>query len=201
MVGTVVDELAWCLENLGSEGFQRFRRKLNDFPQIQQPYRVIPRNRLEKADERGVAELIKKHYGKDYGVQVALMVLEEIQEMDAAERLREALKQVTELQMPPEGANQQPQPAGGTDHREAFLDRHRAALISRMSLVSPVLDDLLSEGLINQEKYETVRSVRPAQEQMRTLYSYSSSWSNEDKEKVYRILKKHDGPLIADLEG
>ncbi|KAL7841544.1 hypothetical protein SRHO_G00252350 [Serrasalmus rhombeus] len=53
-----------------------------------------------------------------------------------------------------------------------FVNKHRNALIQRVSLVAPIADDLKS--LLDDEKYSTIRKRKTSQEQMRKLYSFLS---------------------------
>ncbi|XP_068102673.1 NACHT, LRR and PYD domains-containing protein 1a allele 5-like [Hyperolius riggenbachi] len=80
-----------------------------------------------------------------------------------------------------------------------FVDRHREALISRVSLVSPILDSLLSDLLLTHEQYDTVRKQMTPQDQMRVLYSYSRGWGDRDKDIFYKALQKNNAPLMQDL--
>ncbi|XP_068099862.1 uncharacterized protein [Hyperolius riggenbachi] len=84
--------------------------------------------------------------------------------------------------------------------RRHFVDRHRAALISRVSLVEPILDDLLSEDLLTDEQYDNVRGAATSQEKLRRLYGFVRGWGDDDKDKFYIILRRSDGPLIRNLE-
>lgn len=90
--------------------------------------------------------------------------------------------------------------AGASPLPEHFVDRHRQALIERTSHISPVLDNLLSQRLLTQEQYDTVRSRKPPQEAMRQLYVYMTMWGDNGKEKFYQALKMNNKPLIRDLE-
>ncbi|XP_040211500.1 E3 ubiquitin-protein ligase CHFR-like [Rana temporaria] len=83
---------------------------------------------------------------------------------------------------------------------EHFIDRHRAALISRVPLVEPILDHLLQNDLLIEEQYDNVRSRPTSQEKMRQLYQYARGWANPDKDIFYEALKTCNGPLIQDLE-
>ncbi|OCT59027.1 hypothetical protein XELAEV_18001517mg [Xenopus laevis] len=81
----------------------------------------------------------------------------------------------------------------------AFVDQHRVALITRVSNIDPVLDDLLDNGILTQEQYDKVRSNRTSQEKMRQLYDYVRSWGRDEKESFYQYLLEHNEPLIRDL--
>ncbi|XP_077303135.1 uncharacterized protein LOC143923385 isoform X2 [Lithobates pipiens] len=83
---------------------------------------------------------------------------------------------------------------------EHFMDKHRPALIQAISPVEPILEELLSPGLLIDEQYGTICSKRTSQEQMRELYRYITHWGNGDKDKVYQILWNHNRPVIKRLE-
>ncbi|XP_077130184.1 apoptosis-associated speck-like protein containing a CARD [Ranitomeya variabilis] len=84
--------------------------------------------------------------------------------------------------------------------KEHFVDRHRAALIGRVVLVDPILDDLRQWRLLTGEHYDTVRSKTTSQEKMRELYRHVDSWGNKDKDCFLQSLKKNNPPLVRDLE-
>ncbi|PIO33146.1 hypothetical protein AB205_0009250 [Aquarana catesbeiana] len=84
---------------------------------------------------------------------------------------------------------------------EHFVDKHRKALIERLSHVDPVLDDLLAQSLLTQEQYENIRRRKPTQEKMRQLYQYTTSWGYPDKENLYQAILRCNKPLVIDLEG
>ncbi|OCT58981.1 uncharacterized protein LOC108703748 [Xenopus laevis] len=86
-----------------------------------------------------------------------------------------------------------------TQDNQHFVDRHRAALIDRMSHIDPVLDDLLGDKILTQEQYDTVRSNRTSQEKMRHLYDCVKTWGKIEKEMFYSTLFVHNRALIKDL--
>ncbi|XP_075175951.1 apoptosis-associated speck-like protein containing a CARD [Anomaloglossus baeobatrachus] len=212
---TVRDVLLQALENLEKKSFKKFKNKLNDWD-IEEGYNKIPRGKLEDADPEDVADLIRRHYKDSYGIKVTLAVLEAINENQEAEELQKALQAVNDCtttgadqgatsRAPIQETSPEATPGGerktrGSLYLEHFVDRHRTQLIQRMSPVAPVLDDLLQKKLISQEQYDTVRSKTTHQEQMRELYQYVRSFGNEDKNKLLQSLKKHNGPLIKNLE-
>ncbi|XP_069805756.1 uncharacterized protein [Dendropsophus ebraccatus] len=81
-----------------------------------------------------------------------------------------------------------------------FLDEHRADLIRMISEVNSVLDDLQSPTLLSNEHCATVRSQMTNPEKMRKLYDYITAWGNDDKDKVYNALRKHNYPVIKKLQ-
>ncbi|KAM4697676.1 apoptosis-associated speck-like protein containing a CARD [Rhinophrynus dorsalis] len=195
---TVRDVLQETLENLDKKGFKKFREKLNEWD-VKDQYKRIPKRSLEEADEGDVARHIIEFYTKPYGIEVALGVLEAIGMMNACMELKTSLKGVTDYKPAekPKEENQAVPPRDG----KPFVDRHRVALISRMTNVDPVLDELLARELLTDESYGRVRSEITPQDQMRKLYEYMKSWGISDKDQLYEILKEHNGPLIRDLEG
>ncbi|XP_075034985.1 uncharacterized protein LOC142097223 [Mixophyes fleayi] len=81
-----------------------------------------------------------------------------------------------------------------------FVDIHRPHLIRMISMVDPVLDDLLDQGLLTDEQNDTVLSKPTSQEKMRELYCHIRSWGNNDKDKFYQALSCHNYPVIKRLE-
>ncbi|XP_073479390.1 NACHT, LRR and PYD domains-containing protein 3-like isoform X2 [Aquarana catesbeiana] len=84
---------------------------------------------------------------------------------------------------------------------EPFVDQYRAELIQRITMVHPVLDNLLQEGLLTQEHYDTVKAYKTTQEKMRGLYQFSRGWSMPDKDIFYQALKASNPGVIERLEG
>ncbi|XP_073403232.1 NACHT, LRR and PYD domains-containing protein 3-like [Dendrobates tinctorius] len=81
-----------------------------------------------------------------------------------------------------------------------FLTKYRADLISLIPETNQFLDDLLDLQLLNNEQYNSVLSQTTPEEKMRKVYYYIRSFSNEDKDKVYRSLKTHHYPVIKKLK-
>ncbi|XP_044160547.1 apoptosis-associated speck-like protein containing a CARD [Bufo gargarizans] len=213
---TVRDVLVQALENLEKKSFKKFKNKLNDW-EIKEGFSRIPKGKLEEADPEDVADLIRRYYKDFYGIEVSLAVLEAIEEKTEAEELRNGVKTVNggAVRGPSSGAGQgatsrvEQRPGGSLEcvpnpqynpmDMEHFVDRHRAALISRVVLVAPIIDDLYGR-LLTREAYETVRSRATSSEQMRELFRNVESWGNEDKDQFLKSLRKHNSPLIRDLE-
>ncbi|KAL7841563.1 hypothetical protein SRHO_G00252540 [Serrasalmus rhombeus] len=77
-----------------------------------------------------------------------------------------------------------------------FVNKHRNALIQRVSLVAPIADDLKS--LLDDEKYSIIRKCETSQEQMMTLYSFLSG-GKKIEERFYRSLLKNEPHLVGEL--
>ncbi|XP_065435556.1 up-regulator of cell proliferation-like isoform X1 [Chrysemys picta bellii] len=78
------------LDDLGEDDLKRFKHKLKRI-QLEKGYQAIPWGRLEKGDPVDVTDLLIRHYGERYGVEVAVQVLREIKHRALAERLTEAI--------------------------------------------------------------------------------------------------------------
>ncbi|KAM4605850.1 apoptosis-associated speck-like protein containing a CARD isoform 1-T1 [Discoglossus pictus] len=196
MSKTVRDVLVRTLEDLGELGFKRFKRKLNEW-EVEKGHNKIPKSRLENKDEDDVADVILDYYRDSYGIAVVCGVLDAIDQKKARDALMEELKAVS-IFVPYKGNGPS---QGATSSDEHFIDRHRLALIDRMSSVDPLLDELLQEKMVTPEQYDTVRTKDISQNKMRELYRYVRAWGTSDKDTFYRILKSKNALLISDLEG
>ncbi|XP_053550286.1 apoptosis-associated speck-like protein containing a CARD [Bombina bombina] len=185
------DVILGCLENMTEKDFKKFKAKLNDY-EVAAKYRKIPKGPLEKADDIDVTDLLLKYYTDEYAPVVVAEVLDAIDAKQTKCELQNALKKAGY------GPFYQGQAAASDEGH--FIDKHREALIQRMSQVDPVLDTLLQEQLLTSEKYDNVRSKTTSQQQMRQLYCYIREWGRPDKEKLYQAIKKCNPPLIKDLE-
>uniref|UniRef100_A0A8B9JU46 CARD domain-containing protein n=1 Tax=Astyanax mexicanus TaxID=7994 RepID=A0A8B9JU46_ASTMX len=83
-------------------------------------------------------------------------------------------------------------------HTVWFVDEHRAELIQRVSLVTPIADDL--KAYIGDEKYSIITACKTPQEQMRKLYRFLSDVGSLEK-IFYQSLLKNEPHLVADLTG
>ncbi|XP_023374470.1 NACHT, LRR and PYD domains-containing protein 1-like [Otolemur garnettii] len=79
-----------------------------------------------------------------------------------------------------------------------FVDRHREPLITRVTSVDSVLDKLHGQ-VLNEEQYEQVRAEATRPDQMRKLFSFSKSWDQTCKDRLYQALKETHPHLIMDL--
>lgn len=79
------------------------------------------------------------------------------------------------------------------------MDRHRQALIARVTEVDGVLDALYG-SVLNEEQYQTVRAETTSQGKMRTLFSFAPSWNLTCKDSLLQALKDIHPYLVMDLE-
>lgn len=192
MVRSVRDALIKALEELGEKSFKKFRNKLNDW-KTEAGFNKIPRCKLEDADREDVVDLILRSYMTSYGPELTLDVLDNIDEKQVASDLRVDLESV-------EGFTWRSKPTSGASPVVPFVDKHREALISRCVQVSPILDGLMSKGLIMDEDYDVITAEKTSQDKMRKLYMFVRSWSASHKQTLYEILKEKNHPLVEDLE-
>ena len=82
-----------------------------------------------------------------------------------------------------------------------MVDVHRAALIQRVTSVGVILDDLLGQEVLSDEKYNEVTAEKTRQDKMRKLYDVISAASSEGKDVFYKSLEKHEKFLMKDLIG
>ncbi|OCT59026.1 apoptosis-associated speck-like protein containing a CARD [Xenopus laevis] len=216
MEKTTWDKLVFALENLPKEKFKRFKERLNQWETA--GYGVIPWSQLQDKDAGDVATRIISHYTEHIGIKVTLGVLLAIGEKNAHKRLAHSLGvgnfmndssenmergEVTAPRPAPNGAHQVTVSSAavlqeGGDH---FIDSNRVALIRRMSdtNIMLVLDELLSEKILNDVQYNTVQSCTTSHEMMRKIYDYMRSWGHKEKERLFFFISKHDNCLIMDL--
>ncbi|XP_042345901.1 uncharacterized protein LOC121945667 [Plectropomus leopardus] len=89
----------------------------------------------------------------------------------------------------------------GISSTEHFVDEHRVELIRRVTNVTPILDALLSNDVINKESYNNIRSIPDPQDKMRALFRGPLESSGvKGKEIFYQILNKCCPHLISDLK-
>ncbi|KAM8734560.1 uncharacterized protein AB9X84_023336 [Acanthopagrus schlegelii] len=90
-----------------------------------------------------------------------------------------------------------------TGHKqvEHFVDKHQCDLIARVSNTGPILDNLLREGVIQQEDYDTIGTIPTTQERMRKLFSGPlKAGGQAAKDVFFRILEEKESYLVADLK-
>nr|XP_015195113.1 PREDICTED: NACHT, LRR and PYD domains-containing protein 1b allele 3-like isoform X4 [Lepisosteus oculatus] len=106
------------------------------------------------------------------------------------------LEDAVEVAAPPAARASLP-PAGGH-----FVDRHFTELVSRVTVVDPILDSLLQKNLITLEGYIKIRSRDTPSEKMRELLlGPMVSSGDRGKDELLRILAKEFPCLMADLKG
>ncbi|XP_071325385.1 uncharacterized protein [Trachinotus anak] len=90
-----------------------------------------------------------------------------------------------------------------TDHPQGkhFVDEHQCDLIDRVSNIASILDNLLREGVIQQEDYDQIRATPTTQEKMRKLYGGPlKAGGHKSKDIFYKTLEEKEPCLVADLK-
>ncbi|XP_078147683.1 NACHT, LRR and PYD domains-containing protein 1 homolog isoform X2 [Centroberyx gerrardi] len=88
----------------------------------------------------------------------------------------------------------------GQRQDEHFVDRHRTALIDRVTNPAPILDRLKDRELISDESCDAARAKTTSQDQMRAIFKFLRSAGTKGKDALYEILKKKYKILISELE-
>uniref|UniRef100_A0A8C4WCC8 Uncharacterized protein n=1 Tax=Gopherus evgoodei TaxID=1825980 RepID=A0A8C4WCC8_9SAUR len=195
------DCLLCTLNELGEDELGRFKVKLADMG-LKGGYNPIPWGRLGKAKPAEVATELINHYGVRCGLEMAGEVLRAIRRGELAGGLAEALETYEERCREQRLAlcrvrEMQARTVGSLEH---FVDRHRAELIQRVSMVDGVLD-MLCGTVLDNEQYQSIRAERSNPEKMRKLYELMPSWNRVCKDRLYQVLKSKHKFLIEELEG
>ncbi|XP_058504476.1 apoptosis-associated speck-like protein containing a CARD [Solea solea] len=177
---TIKEAIANILEDLTEPNLEKFKERLLDRKQVR-------RARVDRKSFLVVADVMVSTYTEAGALPVAVDILTQIDCNEEAKTLRKET----------EGLSSTPG-SGGNKH---FVDKHRVQLIQRVGHIETILDELLDEGVIQQELYDKIRSLSIPQEKMRELYSTGLKASEACKDVFYKILKKHDPYLIRELEG
>lgn len=81
----------------------------------------------------------------------------------------------------------------------AFVDRHTAEIIQRVTSVMPIADVLLSKRVLNHEKYSEISAATTPQKQMRKLFDCLRSAGAKGKTVFYGTLLEMEPFLVEDL--
>lgn len=82
---------------------------------------------------------------------------------------------------------------------EHFVDKHRQALIARVTEVDGVLDALYG-SVLTEGQYQAVRAEATNQNKMRKLFSFVPAWNLTCKNLLLEALRETHPYLVTDLE-
>ncbi|XP_042561907.1 NACHT, LRR and PYD domains-containing protein 1 homolog isoform X2 [Clupea harengus] len=87
----------------------------------------------------------------------------------------------------------------GRQEAADFVDDNRAELISRVTEVMPIADELLDQRVIGRETYSNIQAAPTSEDKMRVLYEGLHSAGAQGKSIFYRILQAQQPLLVEDL--
>ncbi|XP_025709968.1 apoptosis-associated speck-like protein containing a CARD [Callorhinus ursinus] len=192
-MGRTRDAILDALENLTADEFKKFKLKLLSVP-LREGYGRIPRGTLMSMDAMDLTDKLVSFYLEEYSAELTAVVLREIGMQETAEQLQEMTRK-----------GPTPGPGGIQDHQTAikpglhFVDQHRAALITRVTDVDGVLDDLYGK-VLSEEQYGAVRAESTNPMKMRKLLSFAPAWDKTCKDLLLQALKNTHPYLVVDLE-
>lgn len=188
------DAILEALENLTSDELKKFKMKLLSVP-LRYGYGRIPRGTLLPLDAMDLTDKLVSFYLEGYGTELTATVLSDMGMQNLALQLQESRHNgpgaaPAAIRSPPQMATQ---PA------QHFVDRHRQALIQRVTEVNGVLDALYGK-VLSEEQYNRVRAESTNQEKMRTLFSFTPAWNLTCKDLLLQALRDTQPYLVAELE-
>ncbi|CAL8288695.1 unnamed protein product [Merluccius merluccius] len=84
--------------------------------------------------------------------------------------------------------------------KKHFVDRHRSALVQRISSMAAILDQLLDRRVVSKEQYDTIIAEATRQDQVRQLYSGPLMSSGTTGKDIFlSVLGEMEPFLIEDL--
>uniref|UniRef100_A0A8C7CFU2 Apoptosis-associated speck-like protein containing a CARD n=1 Tax=Neovison vison TaxID=452646 RepID=A0A8C7CFU2_NEOVI len=173
-MGRTRDAILDALENLTADEFKKFKLKLLSVP-LREGYGRIPRGTLMSMDAIDLTDKLVSSYLEEYSAELTGIVLREMGMQETAEHLQLRCT---------------------APH---FVDRHRAALIARVTDVDGVLDALYGKAL-SAGQYEAVRAEPTNTMKMRKLLSFAPAWDTACKDLLLQALRNTHPYLVADLE-
>ncbi|XP_045142020.1 apoptosis-associated speck-like protein containing a CARD [Echinops telfairi] len=211
-MGDVREAILEALENLTPEELKKFKQKLL-WVQLPEGCGRLPRGTLQSMDALDLTDKLVCFYLEDPAAQLTATVLRDMGMQQTAERLQRTLRRGPGAQpAAPADWGQLRSPGGPCGAGELtralsslapagphFVDRHRAALISRVTAVGPVLDALYAHALTD-EQYEEVRAEATNPARMRKLFSFAPAWNLTCKDRLLQALRDTQPYLVEELE-
>ncbi|XP_047455821.1 apoptosis-associated speck-like protein containing a CARD [Mugil cephalus] len=185
-----------ALEDLSQDNFKKFVEKLLD--RRDEPR--VKRSKVEGKDRIDVTNVLVSTFTEAGALPVTVDILKIIDCADIAESL--AKETSGQSSTPPASSSSASAgAAGGNTMAEDnhFVNKHQLELIRRVSNIEPILDELLVEGVIQEDAYDTIRSKPTTQEKMRALYRGPLKAGVRSKDVFYGILLKQEKYLVDDL--
>ncbi|OBS63457.1 hypothetical protein A6R68_08011 [Neotoma lepida] len=187
------DAILDALENLTAEEFKKFKLKLLSV-QLREGYGRIPRGTLMPMDAIDLTDKLVSFYLEAYGLELTMTVLRDMGMQELAEQLQTVIRR--ECGAVAAATSASPQRAARTAH---FIDRHRQALIARVTDVDGVLDALFG-SVLTDDQYQAVRAETTNPNKMRKLFSFTPAWDLTCKDLLLKALRETLPYLVQDLE-
>ncbi|XP_045428488.1 apoptosis-associated speck-like protein containing a CARD isoform X2 [Pipistrellus kuhlii] len=196
MAGTR-DAILDALEELTADELKKFKLKLQNAP-MRDGYSRIPRGALQRMDAVDLADRLVSCYLEAYAAELTAQLLRDMGMQEAAEQLQ-ARSRARGSGAPPAGMEASALRAAAVSAPH-FMDRHREALVRRVTDVSGVLDALHGR-VLSEEQYQAVRAEATNQDKMRKLFSFAPAWNLTCKDLFLQALRDTQPYLVDDLEG
>uniref|UniRef100_W5MBX3 PYD and CARD domain containing n=1 Tax=Lepisosteus oculatus TaxID=7918 RepID=W5MBX3_LEPOC len=201
MAKSVKDHILETLEDLEEKDLKKFKNKLCD----REGEPKVPRGRVQKADAIDLVNLLVSYFTERGAAEVAIEVLRAINLNQEADELKNGTGKPTAFQAPSEKKMEEECRktrfffASTEVH---FVDRHRSALIQRVTMVAPILDALLTKKYVSQEEYSLILEERTPASRMRALLTGPMvTCGKRGKDELCRILEQEQPILMEDLMG
>ncbi|XP_074539974.1 apoptosis-associated speck-like protein containing a CARD [Halichoeres trimaculatus] len=194
---TIKGALVDMLEDLSDTNFTKFCRQLLD--RREEP--TVKRRQVEGKNFLDIADLLVSVFTEAKAHLVAVELLNDINCGGEAANLE---KVIAGLSSNPASSGAAKPSAGASGDTMAedmhFVEKHKIQLINRVSNIAPILDELLSKGVIQQEQYGDISALPTSQKKVRALYDGCLRSGKASKDIFLESLKKNEKFLIADLE-
>ncbi|EGW03251.1 apoptosis-associated speck-like protein containing a CARD isoform X1 [Cricetulus griseus] len=187
------DAILDALENLTADELKKFKMKLLSVP-LREGYGRIPRGTLLPMDAMDLTDKLVSFYLEAYGMELTMTVLREMGMQELAEQLQMVIQK--ESKAVATATSVPSQRAAETAH---FIDRHRQALIARVTDIEGLLDALYG-CVLTDDQYQAVRAETTNPNKMRKLFGFSPAWDLTCKDLFLKALKEKLPYLVADLE-
>ncbi|XP_014385276.1 PREDICTED: apoptosis-associated speck-like protein containing a CARD [Myotis brandtii] len=203
MAGTR-DAILDALEELTADELKKFKMKLLSVP-LRDGYGRIPRGALLPMDAVDLADKLVSCYlephSSCWGGRLPALGPDPASLETPREgrgRTPYAVSFLTGSGAAPAGMQASPPqvPAIPAPH---FVDRHREALIQRVTDVNGVLDALYG-SILREEQYQAVRAEATNPDKMRKLFSFAPAWNLACKDRLLQALRVTQPYLVDDLE-
>ncbi|XP_044060961.1 NACHT, LRR and PYD domains-containing protein 1 homolog isoform X2 [Siniperca chuatsi] len=170
--------LAETLEDLSRDDLRRFCFQLC----IKEPW--IKTSDLRGRNPIAITDLLVSSFSEVDAVSVAVNILNTIGCKAEAETL--VMKERGQFTLHPRGKNH-------------FVDKYQIQLIAEVRNVKPILNELLTKGVIQQESYDKIMALPTSQEKIRELFVGLKAVGVGGKDILYNILEELEPHLIENI--